>query len=102
MKIDTKKVGTFLKSIDGAEFIYLQHCVDIRTSINNLIKRHNLTKQDIIERFRIKPAKYKDFVMGNYNYSLIDMACLNAAFMELEAKKLKEHVPCQVHDSDKQ
>ena len=38
MKIDTKKIGTFLKSIDGAEYLYMQHCMDMRNGINNLIK----------------------------------------------------------------
>jgi predicted XRE-type DNA-binding protein len=100
MKIDTKKIGTFLKSIDGAEYLYMWHCMDMRNGINNLIKRHNLSKQDVCERFKIKPAKYNDYVKGNYNYSVMDMACLNAAFMELEAEKLKDNVPIQVAGSN--
>ena len=96
MKVDTKKIGTFLKSIDGAEYRYMQQCMGMRNSLDNLIKRHNLSKEYIIERFNIKPAKYKDFILGNYNYSVRDMACLNTAFMELEAEKLKEEVPFQV------
>lgn len=96
MKIDTKKIGAFLKSIDGAEYLYMKHCMDMRNSINNLIKRHNLSKQDICERFKIKPAKYNDYVKGNYNYSIMNMARLNATFMELEAEKLKENVPIKV------
>ena len=96
MKIDTKKIGTFLKSIDGAEYIYMEHCMNMRHSINKLIKRHNLSKEDVCERFRIKPAKYNDYVKGNYNYSIMDMACLNAAFVELESIKLNENVPVQV------
>ena len=96
MKIDIKKIGTFLKSVDGDEYLYMQHCMGMRNGIANLIKRHNLTKQEVCERFRIKPAKYNDYIKGNYNYSVMDMACLNAAFMELEAEKLKDEVPVQV------
>lgn len=103
MKIDTKKIGIFLKSIDGAEYIYMQHCIDMRNGINNLIKRYDLTKEDVCRRFRIKPTKYNDYLKGNYNYSLKDMACVNAAFMELESEKLKDSVPFQVTNStDKQ
>jgi hypothetical protein len=96
MKIDTKKIGAFLKSTDGAEYLYMRHCMDMRNEINNIIKRHNLSKQDVCEKFKIKPAKFHDYIMGNYNYSVHDMACLNAAFMELESEKLKENVPVQV------
>ena len=74
----------------------MQHCMDdIIAGINNLIKRHNLSKQDVCERFKIKPAKYNDYVKSNYNYSVMDMACLNAAFMELGSRKIKEDVPIQ-------
>ncbi len=99
MKIDTKKVGLFLKQINGAEYIYLEHCIGVRNGINSLIKRHNLSKQDVCERFKIKPARYNDYVKGNYNYSIVDMACLNATFMELEAEKLKESAPVKVAKS---
>lgn len=96
MSIDTKRIGSFLKSTQGAEYLFMRHCMDIRDAIQNLIKRHELTKAEFCERFKIKPAKYPDYIMGNYNYSVHDMACLNAAFMELEAEKLKEDVPCQI------
>jgi hypothetical protein len=96
MKIDTKKIGTILKSIDGADYLYMQRCMEMRNSINSLIKRHDLSKKDVCQRFKLTARKYNDFVMGNYNYSLKDMARLNAAFMELEAEKLKEAVPVKV------
>lgn len=96
LRIDVRKIGTFLKSIDGAEYMFMRHCMGMRDSIQNLIKRHELTKADFCQRFKIKPAKYQDYIMGNYNYSVHDMACLNAAFMELEAEKLKDEVPVQI------
>jgi predicted XRE-type DNA-binding protein len=96
MKIDTKKIGSFLKSIDGADYIYMQRCMEMRNAINNLIKRHDLSKKDVCQRFKLKTSKYNDFVKGNYNYSVKDMAILNAAFMELEAEKLKDEVPVKV------
>lgn len=99
MKIDTKKIGLFLKSIEGADYLYMRHCMDMRNSINDLIKRHELSKKEVCEMFKIKPAKYNDYIKGNYNYSCMDMACLNAAFMELEIEKLKEKVPVQVAGS---
>jgi hypothetical protein len=96
MEIDTEKIGLFLKSMNGAEYIYLQHCMEMRNGISSLIKRHNLSKEDVCERFKIEPEIYDDYVKGNYNYSIMDMARLNAAFMALEVKKLEENVPVKV------
>lgn len=96
LKIDVKKIGSFLKSVDGAEYLYMQNCMGMRDSIQNLIKRHEITKADFCKRFKIKPVKYNDYIIGNYNYSIHDMACLNATFMELEAEKLKDDVPVQI------
>lgn len=96
LRVDVKKVGSFLKNVDGAEYLYMRNCMGMRDSIQDLIKRHDLTKEDVCKRFKIKPSKYIDFIMGNYNYSVMDMACLNATFMELESEKLKEKVPVNV------
>lgn len=99
MEIDTKKIGDFLKRIDGAEYIYLQRCMELRNAIEQLIKRHNLSKQDVCARFQIKPVRYSDFVKGNYNYNVKDMANLNAAFIELEMRKLKDEVPVKIAEN---
>lgn len=96
LRIDLKKIGQFLKIVDGAEYLYMRHCMGMRDSIQNLIKRHEISKTDFCKKFQIKPAKYQDYIMGNYNYSVHDMACLNAAFMELEVEKLKDEVPVQI------
>jgi len=96
MKINTKKIGVILKSLDVADYIYLEQCMKMRNGINNLIKRHNLSKNDVCERFKITPLKYNDLIKGNYNYSISDIACLNASFVELESIKLKEEAPVQI------
>lgn len=95
VKIDVKKIGSFLKSINGAEYLYIQHCISVRNGIQSLIEKHNLSKEDICSRFKIKPEKYIDFIKGNYNYSVIDISVLNALFMEIEIENLKDRVPVQ-------
>ncbi len=92
-RIDIKKIGAFLKSMDGAEYMFLEHTIHMRSSIQQLINRHGLAKEEVCRRFEINPNIYSDFVKGNYNYSLHDMANLNSAFVELEALKLEEQVP---------
>ncbi len=45
--------------------------------------------QEVIETIKIKPEKFLDFIMGNYNYSLMDIARIQAKCVELEVKKGK-------------
>lgn len=96
MEIDNKKIGKFLKSLNKAEYLYMDHCMSIRDSIQKLIERHELSKEEFCEKFEITPRKYNDYTLGNYNYTVHDIACLNAAFMELESEKLKEKVPVKI------
>lgn len=96
MRNNYGKVGLFLKSLNQAEYRYMELSMQMRSSIQKLILEHSLDKNYILDRFQIPSRKYKDFISGNYNYSVRDMAALNAAFMELGMEKLKEDVPIQV------
>ena len=92
MKIESKKIGRFIKSLNDAEFIYLKHTVDISEAIRHLIKRHKLSKAQVCEFFKTTPNKYNDIVKGNFNYSLHEIACLNVAQVTLETKKIQDDV----------
>ena len=96
MKEDFKKVGKFLKGLEPVEYRYLELTVQMVSSIQNLIERHKITKEAFCEMFHIKPAKYLDYIKGNYNYSVNDMATLNYHYATLEALKLKESEPIQI------
>lgn len=102
-KIDTKKIGTFLKSLGNAEFKYLLHCANIRDQIEHLIEEHKLTKKEACKMFNISHRAYSNFVKGNRNYDMEDMARLNAVFVELTNRKTSEKVPVKfssevIHD----
>lgn len=99
LTIDSKKIGAFLKPLGEAEFIYLKHIVEIRSSIYRLIQAHNISKTDFCKRMDIPLKKYADFIKGNYNYSVLELSRLNAYYMELESEKLKDKVPFQVNKS---
>lgn len=96
MNVNSKKIGSFLKSLNEAEFIYMGHCMGMRDTINRLIKKHKVSKADFCLKFKIKPGQYNDFVKGNRNYSAMDMATLNAFYVELESEHLKKTVPVKV------
>lgn len=87
---DYKKVRTFLKDLTITEFHYLELTVQLASSIKSLIKRHKLDKKRFCELFHINPKRYNDYTTGNFNYSVNDMATLNAVYQQLETEKLKE------------
>jgi len=98
--MNIKKIGQFLKSVDGAEYLLMRHCMGMRDNIQHLIKHYKFTKQDICENFEIKPSQYKNFIMGSFNYDMKHMARLNSLFIELEYKKLQKNVPVKIAGED--
>ncbi len=102
MKIDSKKIGQFLLTINDLDYHYMCQIINLRNSIANLIKGHNLTKEYVCEKFGIPISQYNNFTKGNYNYNFGNVAILNALYCELEALKLEETVPVQVAKKEEQ
>ena len=96
MSLNTKKIGAFLISLNNAEYRYLEHSIDMRNAIQKLIKTHKLNQKQLCKIFKKSPRTCKAFIAGNYNYSVMDMARLNAAFMELETKALDKKAPVKI------
>ena len=101
MEIDIKKIGAFLKSLNEAEFIYIEHAIDFAVSLRRMIRRHDLSKADVCLLLDISLKKYNDYICGNFNYSMRDSSRLNEAFIELESKLLEKNVPVQVNTEAK-
>ena len=95
--IDTKKVGKFLKSLNESEFMYMRHCADLSASLRKLV-RDGMSKEEFCKKFYISPKKYKDFLLGNCNYDLKAVACLEAVFNEIALKKMQEHQVVKVEE----
>jgi len=55
-----------------------------------------MTKAEFCEAFEIKPAQYKNFTLGNFNYTLDHMAILNSEWIKVEMEKLKDKAPIQI------
>ena len=89
-KLDSNKVRTFLKDLNSVEFRYLELTVQMVSSFDNLIKRYKLDKERFCELFHIKPTKYVDYIKGNFNYTIDDMAILNAVYQQLETERIKQ------------
>lgn len=102
MEIDTNKIGSFLKSINDIEYLYLGNVMGVRDGIQILVEKHHLTREEICARFKISPSQYDDFVKGNYNYSISDIACLNVTHMEYEVSKITEKAPVKMTEKTSQ
>jgi hypothetical protein len=89
-KLDSKKVRTFLSELNSTEFRYLELTVQMVSSFDNLIKRYKLDKERFCELFHIKPTKYVNYIKGNFNYTIDDMATLNAVYQQLETERIKQ------------
>lgn len=100
MKIDTKKVHSFLKGLSKVEYNYLSSIMGIRESIEGLIMKFKLSKEDVCAKFGLEPNyQYDEFLSGK-NYDLMEIAKINAWFMELEMEALKDKAPIQVATGD--
>lgn len=95
-KIDSKKVHLFLKNINDAEYRFLQLSMQIRDSIEDISRRHRLSKTEICNLLKITPSKHNAFIIGAYNYTLMDTANLNALYMKLETQMLEKKAPFRV------
>ena len=82
MNINTKQIGKFLKSLNGAEYEYLKISINIRNGITSAIEKYDLSKEEVCSRFKIKEKDYENFVKGNFVYAISHMATLNSIFME--------------------
>ena len=85
-KLNDKKVRNFLSEINEVEFRYLELTLQLASSIQNLIKRHNISKEKFCELFKINAKVYDKYTKGNFKYSLHDMAVLNSVYQKLEAE----------------
>ena len=89
MKINTKKIQKFLMELSDVDAIYLNTVLNYVKELNDLIKKHDLSKERFCELFNIKESEFINFTKGNYDYSLVDMATINAVWMKLESERLE-------------
>lgn len=92
IKIDTTKVGAFLKSLNEAEWGYLQNTIGVSFAIQRMIKHFGITKERFCNEVKIKKSQYKDYVYGNRNYDLQFISRLeafNKELLKMEAEKVE-------------
>lgn len=96
LQIKSKEIQKFLFSLNKAEFIYLEHTINIVNRINSLIEEFSIPKEIICSSFEIKICEYDNFIKGNFEYTLKDFAVINSLHYQYSIKKLKENPPVKV------
>jgi len=103
MKNDNyKKVGKFLKELTPTEYRYMELTMQMVSGFNDLISRFKLSKEDFCEKMEVKPAKYNDYVKGNYNYSIEDMIKLQFVYADLERERLRAREIIKVNTEEQE
>ncbi len=87
VKINTKKVLSFLGGINMAELRFCELQMSMAKDARNLVGEFNISKVDFSNRMDIPIRKYESFLKGAYPFSLEDMAKMQAYFMELAGKR---------------
>jgi hypothetical protein len=100
-KLDSKKVRTFLKGINSVEFRYLELTMQMASGLQNLIKRYELDKKRFCDLFGINAKVYNSYIKGDFNYSVEDMALLNANYHLLETERIKQEDLIKVGNIEK-
>lgn len=81
------KVRTFLSSLTDLDYRYLRLQCQMANDARNLVKEFLLTKEEFCERMKLKPSEYDSYMTGEYPYTVMHMAMLQAYFMELSMEK---------------
>jgi len=85
MKLDSKKIGYFIKDLSHAELIYTMHVINFITALELIVKE--TTSDELCKRFGIKQRNYINFIKGNYNYDIYHVTTLKAWINEIELNK---------------
>ena len=86
----TKKIRDFLSSIADIDFRYLRIQISMANDARELIKKFDLSKADFCKRMQISPRSYNKYRTGGYNYSIKNMAYLQAAYCDLEMEETRK------------
>lgn len=89
-KENLKKIGKFLKELEPIEYRYLELTMHMVSGFQTIIERYKVSKEDFCKHFSINPKRYNDYIKGNFNYTLDDMATLNFVYQKLEAERVQK------------
>ena len=98
--MDTKKIGVFMKSLDDAEFIYLDYVVGFRKALNSLKLKSKLDNAEFANRLGVPVKKLDNFMKGDYKYTLMEISAMNYLAKQVAIEAASETEIVSVAKSD--
>lgn len=99
MKIQTNKICNFLGTLNDADRRFLELTFDTSNSVRRLYHASKFTSEEMSNKLEIKLEELEDFLSGNRNYDMKDLASINALWFEIENNKLIGKEPIKVAGS---
>lgn len=87
LKLNARKVKSALRKFNDLEFRYLRLQISFANDARTLIKDFKLSKEEFCKLMDIYEFEYDDYIRGSYEYSVMSMAKIQAAFMKLSGQR---------------
>jgi hypothetical protein len=91
-----KDIRKFLGKLTDLEFRYMRIQISMANDARNLVFKYHLTKEQFCEIMRINLKDYNKYLTGGFDYDVIKMALMQAAFYNLETERIKKETEQKV------
>lgn len=91
-KINHKVVRQFLSKLSDIDFRYLRLQIQMANDARNLIKEFNLSKEEFCKLLDISEKHYQQYLNGGFEYDIMKMALMNAAYCKLSTERAAKEV----------
>jgi hypothetical protein len=76
--IPNASIAAFLRNLSPAGRGYLLNCLQYCHSVNKMVEKYEITKEELCIALELKDHEYDDFISGAWNYSLRDMSKMDS------------------------
>ena len=87
--MQAKEIRSFLETLNGEDFRYMEIQISIAKDAKGLIKNYNLTDDEFCDLLKIGKRDIKKFLNGGYNYDIRKLSLIHCAYETLESEKAK-------------
>lgn len=92
MAIRLTAIHNLLKSLTEQDYKYLEMGMQIRRTLQEYIFLTKKTEEEILEEFEVPAKSAAGFLSGGYNYSIKDIAKIQAAIVTARMESAKTPV----------
>ena len=85
-----EKVRKFLAGLTDLEYRYLRLQCQVANDARTIVHKHNISREEFCIEMKISQEEYDAYMTGGFNYTLMDMARLQALYIRYETKRVAE------------